>query len=243
MSTRLPYKLAPDSAKTLGLIVLQSDETVEDELTRAMPLDTTLLVSRVPSGTEVTEGSLAGMAANLTQAAQLFPRGKRFDAVGYACTSGTSVIGSARVAELVRAGVQTAEVTNPVDALVAACRAQGLSRLAFLSPYIESVSDHLRHVLGKAGIETPVFGTFAEAAEARVARIDAASIRDGAAQLAAKGGVDGLFLSCTNLRTAALAQPLSAELGLPVWSSNLVLRWHLLHLAGAETPNLPRPMA
>jgi len=168
----------------------------------------------------------------LPQAAALFPRRVQFDAIGYGCTSGTAQIGADKITELVRAGAQAGHVTQPVSALLAACTALGLRRLAILSPYIAEVSAQLRHVLGEAGIETPVFGSFEEAREDRVARIDQASVFDAALHLAARSDVDGVFLSCTNLRSLDIIAPLEAELGCPVLSSNQVLCWHMARLAG-----------
>ena len=231
MST-LPYNLERISAKTIGLVVLQSDETIEQDFRRVMPDDVHLHVSRVPSGTEVTRESLQQMQAHLPAAAGLFPKGLHFDAVGYGCTSGTAQIGATQIATLVRSGVQTDHVSEPVTALLAACRHLELSRLAILSPYIEDVSRHLRAVLAEGGVETPVFGSFDEAEEQKVVRIDAASVHQGAVQLARQGDVDAVFLSCTNLRTFAVIADLEREIGVPVLSSNQVLAWHLTKLAG-----------
>lgn len=220
---------------TLGLVALQSDETVEHDLRRLLPLDgVNLHVTRVPSGLEVSTDTLAEMQATLPAAAALFPRPARFDAVGYGCTSGTAVIGAAKIAELVRSGTVAAQVTEPVSGLIAACKALGLRRLALLSPYVETVSARLRAVLAEAGVETPVFGSFNEAEEAKVARIDTASVIAAARALAAKGGADALFLSCTNLRTLDAIGPIEAETGLPVLSSNLVLGWHMARLGGLD---------
>lgn len=218
----------------LGLIVLQSDETIEDEIGRLRPDRVALYHSRVPSEPEVTTDTLAQMEQDLPAAAGQLPRPVRFDVVGYGCTSGTSVIGAQRIAELVSAGCDTARVTEPISALVAACGHLGLSRLAFLSPYVETVSDTLRGALAGQGVETPVFGSFDEAEETRVARIDGASIHAAARTLAGQGGVDGVFLSCTNLRTFDLIPAMEAEIGLPVLSSNQVLGWHMLRLAGKQ---------
>ena len=114
-----------------------------------------------------------------------------FDVVGYACTSGASVIGAAAVAAQVRRGVKTREVTNPMSALAAACAALGISQTALLSPYVAHVSDALRAALAENGVETPVFGSFDEAEEARVARMDPASVVAPAVELAGQGDVQG----------------------------------------------------
>lgn len=89
-------------------------------------------------------------------------------------------------------------------------------------------------MLADAGVLTPVFGSFDEAEEARVVRIDSASVYAAAVDLMQDAEVDGLFLSCTNLRTLDVIKPLEEVLGLPVLSSNLVMGWHLASLAGVE---------
>ncbi|MEM8554158.1 MAG: Asp/Glu racemase [Pseudomonadota bacterium] len=228
--TTFTYDLAPDRRPSFGLIVLQADLTVEDDMRHLLPKQANLMVSRVPSGEEVTSETLQRMENHITGAAGLFPRGHRFDVVGYACTSGTAQIGAARVAELVRQGTVADHVTDPLTALVAMCHDHGVTRLAMLSPYIAPVSAKLRERLTDAGIATPVFGTFAEAEEAKVARISAGSIVDAAHKLLDGASVDALFLSCTNLKTLGVLARLEAELGVPVWSSNGCLAWHMQKL-------------
>jgi maleate isomerase len=240
--TALPFQLLDDRRVRLGLIVLQADETCEDELHQILPSETSLLVSRIRSGTDVTPESLAEMEGRLSGAASLFPVGAKFDALGYACTSATAQIGADKVAANIRAGTQTDCVTDPVTALVAACSALGISKLALVSPYVETVSERLRITLLTDGIETPVFASFDVAEEALVARIDPASVADAARAMIDGTDVDGLFLSCTNLRTIPVIAGLEAELNVPVLSSNLVLAWHMLTLAGPLPPGT-RPSA
>jgi len=228
------YALEEDAGPSLALIVLQVDETLEPELRRMLPGDVPVHVTRVRSGADVTPESLAAMEGQLTGAAALLPAARRYDAVAYGCTSGTAQIGAARVAENIRAGMQAVEVTEPITALIAACRHLGLSRLAFLSPYVADVSENIRAVLRDARIDTPVFGSFNESTEAKVARISPGSTAEAACALVRGQQVDGLFLSCTNLRTLDLIAPLEDELRLPVLSSNLVLAWHLSRLAGID---------
>ncbi|MBS0125447.1 maleate cis-trans isomerase family protein [Thetidibacter halocola] len=233
--TALPHRLTTDRAPQLGLIVLQSDETIELDFRRLLPEKAELLVSRIPSGAEVTPETLAAMEGDLARAASLFPQGVALASLGYACTSGAAQIGPETVSDHLRAVHPGAEPTNPVIALIAACRALGINRLAVLSPYIEPVSRKLFDRLDTAGIATPVFGSFEIADEARVARIDTASIIAAATTLAEQGGFDALFLSCTNLRTLDAIPALEAQTGLPVLSSNLVLAWHMAQLAGIDT--------
>jgi maleate isomerase len=65
-----------------------------------------------------------------------------------------------------------------------------------------------------------------------VVSIDGPSIITASTQLMQGTKVDGLFLSCTNLRTLDVIASLEAALGRPVLSSNLVLAWHMLGARG-----------
>lgn len=233
--TILSYTLDPVSTSTLGLVVLQGDLRIEGDMRRLLSPELTLLVSRVPAGRDVTLDSLQEIGAHLTASASLFPEGQPLAAVGYGCTSGTAQLTPEGVAQRVHGGCDARAVTEPLSALRAACAAMGVRRLALLSPYVAPVSQRLRDVLAVHGIETPVFGSFDVAEEARVARIAPAATIAAARALMdgpARAQVDGLFLSCTNLPTLDVIAPLEDALDMPVLSSNLVLGWHLARLAG-----------
>ena len=223
----------------MGLIVLQSDETIEQDFRRIFGAGPLIYVTRVPTATQVTRDTLQQMAETLPAAASLFAEPTEFSVVGYGCTSGTAQIGADNIARLVREGCTTPEVTQPVSGLLAACATLNIKRLGFLSPYVEDVSAHLVNVLEANGVACPVFGSFDEACETVVAHISSQSTYDAAVTLAAKGGIDALFLSCTNLRTLDIIEKLEAETGLPVLSSNQVLAWHMAQLSGKDLTNLP----
>ncbi len=220
-----------DVIPRLGLIVLQADETLEGEVCNEFrDLESTIYVSRIPSGLDVTTDSLAQMELDLPNAAGLLPRGCAFDVVAYGCTSGTSVVGANRVRDLVKGGVDARHVTDPLSATIAWCHAHGVKRLALLSPYVADVNEGLRRALSDAGIETPVFGSFNIAKEAAVARISETSIVQAGIDLCESEDVDALFLSCTNLRTVGARAAIGAATGRSVVSSNSVLCWHMKHL-------------
>lgn len=234
---RFDYELAPQlgTRAAIGLIVLQSDETLEHDMRRILPLDgVACYVSRVPSGTEVTPDTLAEMEHHLTGAARLFPLPVAFDVVGYGCTSGTSVIGAEVVAGMVEKGCKTKAVTDPLTALIAACEALDLDRIAVLSPYVETVSRTLVAALDRAGVAVPVFGSFQEEREDRAARIAPDSLVGAAKILADQTGIEAIFLSCTNVRSLDVIDEIERQTGIAVLSSNQVLGWHMAQLAGVE---------
>jgi maleate isomerase len=234
----LPFALddGPAPRAAIGLIVLQTDESLEAEAPRIFPEpDVTLHVSRIPFDPEVTPETLAAMADALPRAAALLPTGRGLDAVGYACTSGATVIGPERVAETIRAAHPRAAATDPISAAIDALRALGARRLGFLTPYQPPVSAAMRARLEAAGFEIAAFGSFEEATDARVARIAPASTLAAAKALGAAPEVDAVFAACTNLRSFGVIAAAEAALGKPMVSSNLALTWRLRALAGLPT--------
>jgi maleate isomerase len=233
--TVFPYVLQEDQLPRLGLIVLQVDETIEQDFRRLFPPKWVRLhVSRVPSGAELTPDTIATMESALPAAVSLLPA--PFDVVGYACTSGTTLIGATRVRELVAGATTTRAVTDPLSAALAQCRTLGLRRIGIVSPYIASVAEPIRAAFEAAGVAVPDTLSFGEEIEARVARIAPGSISEAVRDLARRNRLDGIFLSCTNLRTLGILEPLARELGLPVLSSNQCLAWHMATLAGLPPP-------
>lgn len=235
MTAPLPY--ATDAGwsdrAAFGLVVLQVDETIEQELPALLAGPPTRLYhARIPSGDDLTAETIARMADDLPASVRLLPPAVHFAAIAYACTSGAAVLGEDRVAALVNAVRPGVPVTNPLTALKAACRALGVGRLALVSPYVAEVSDALRARLDEAGIATAAFASFDQRDEATVARIAPTSVLDAVTRIGAATEVEAVFVSCTNLRVAAIAAEAESRLGRPVLYSNQVLAWHLLRLAG-----------
>ncbi|SLN69067.1 Arylmalonate decarboxylase [Ruegeria meonggei] len=232
----LPYTLDKDdpSAAPLGLIVLQTDETIEPEF-NAYFADRTcpIYVSRIPSGESVTTDTLAEMEKALPAAADLLPKIRPYRVVGYGCTSASSVIGTEQVERMVQKTCDAAVVTNPLRAASACAAHQGVSKFALLSPYIEEVNEPLRQAFAKNGISMDVFGSFGESEESKVVRISRQSVVEAALELGADSAVEAVFLSCTNLRTFDAIPEIQERLKKPVLSSNQSLAWHMRELNSA----------
>ncbi|WP_282604833.1 Asp/Glu racemase [Pelagibius sp. Alg239-R121] len=231
------------SRAKLGLIVLETDQTIEVELRDLLGVDGLALYhSRVPSEPEVTSETLARMEANLPAAAKLLPVAVGLDVIGYGCTSGSTIIGEENVAKAVRAGLEESgeesraaiAVTNPLTAVKAAFRAVKATKISFVTPYLPEVTGAMRDHLEQQNFEIPFVASFNQSEEDIVARITPASIRDAILRVGRAADCDAVFVSCTNLRVASVIEETEAELGKPVISSNLALAWHMLRLAGVS---------
>ncbi|WP_298961538.1 Asp/Glu racemase [uncultured Roseibium sp.] len=222
---------------TLGVIVLETDETLEPEFSRLMALDGVALYhSRIPMVSDIRADTLAQMEKDLPSSARLLPQSLDFDVIGYGCTSASTVIGSRNVARAIQTVYPNALVTDPLAAVIAAGQEVGAKRLGFITPYVPDISERMRLKLINAGFEIAGFGSFEEGNDRVVARISELSIIQSARQIASASLCDAIVVSCTNLRTLNILKETEHEIGVPIISSNQALAWHMLRLAKINDP-------
>jgi maleate isomerase len=222
----------------LGLLVLRTDQTIEDEFRFALPPDgVALYEARLYNDAEITPEKLTRMWDEIPATVGLLPA-VTFAVVGFACTSGALVIGEEKIAGRVREALPGVKVTDPVTAARAALAALGAARIALLTPYIGAINHSLRASLMARGMDIPVMGSFNEPDDNTVARISADSIERAILDIGAAPQCDAVFVACTSLRVARIVERVEEKLGKPVTSSNHALAWHMLRLAGI-TEELP----
>jgi maleate isomerase len=222
----------------VGLLVLESDQTMEWEFRDLTHLPgVSIYHARLENAVTVTPDTLAAMEQQLPVAARLLPDYLGLKAIGYGCTSGATIIGEDRVAEVIDSVHPGVPSTNPLTAAKAAFSTLGVSRLGLLTPYTPDVTEAMQARFDAAGISVQVVGSFYECSDEVVGRIDAASILKGAISVGSSPDVDGVFISCTSLRAVSVIPEAEQALNKPVTASNHVLAWHLLRLAGIPDTN------
>lgn len=219
----------------IGLLVLESDQTMETEFRMLTDLPgVSVYHARLANDVVVTPETLGKMEKELPVAARLLPDYMGLSSIGYGCTSGATIIGEPRIAEIfedIHTGVPS---TNPLSAAKAALTALGVKRLGLLTPYSPDVTDAMQASFNAAGIEVSVVGSFYEESDLVVGKIDPHSIKKATISIGQSDDVDGVFISCTSLRAAGIIDGAEQALGKPVTASNHALAWHLLRLAGVE---------
>ena len=223
----LPFTLdeGVGAAARIGLIVLSTDGTVEQEFRQVLASlpDVALFQSRIWNDAAITPETLRAMEARIPDCAKVILPGAALDCLAYGCTSASMVIGPERVRDLLLEARGPKTATNPALAALATFQALSLRRIALLTPYLPSVNRMLRGFFQSRGIQVPVMGSFNEGDDPTVARIDSASIRAAAERLVAEPDVDGLFVSCTSVRLIESVAEIEAAVGKPVTSSNHAL--------------------
>jgi len=220
---------------SLGVIVLETDETLEPEFARMSALDGVALYhSRIPMVSDIRPETLGRMEQDIPAAVRLLPSSLDFDVIGYGCTSGATIIGPNAVACAIRSVCPGVRVTDPLTAILAAARSLGARRLAFLTPYEPEVSQQMRRELERAGFEIISFGSFEESDDRVVARITERAILQAALSVAEAAPCDAIVISCTNLRCLDIIPEIETRSGVAAISSNQALAWHMLRGAGVS---------
>jgi maleate isomerase len=158
----------------------------------------------------------------------------RLDVMGFTCTSGAMVIGEDKVFSLMRAARPTLACTSPITAAMAGMTALGLKRIALLTPYVQAINDMMRSYIEARGVAVPVMGSFNNSNDDEVARISLESTRAAAIDLGKSEHVDGIFVSCTSIRTIDIIREVEGVIGKPMLASNPAQAWHLLRLGNLK---------
>lgn len=219
----------------IGLLVLESDQTMEWEMRLMTHLSgVSVYHARLANDAVITPETLANMEKELPIAAGLLPQYLNLDAIGYGCTSGSTIIGEDRVAEILNGKHPGVASSNPLAAAKAALKVLGVKRLGLVTPYTPDVTQAMQDRFEAAGIEIVTVGSFYEDSDEVVGRISPEAILDAAVSIGSAEDVDGVFISCTSLRAAGIIEQAEEILGKPVTASNHAMAWHLLRLAGIE---------
>jgi maleate isomerase len=224
----------PDRQQGIG-VVAPFDFALDRELWRWVPEDVSLYLTRLPFFTTPVTVEMA-VACGDRRAVRRAVRDvltPEPQVVAYACTSGSFVEGAAGEEVLRRtmedAGAPAACTTS--GALIAALRALGVTQLAIATPYVEPVTRRLVAYLAEHGVSTAsseglgLLGNIWRVTYSEVVEIVRAADNSTA---------DALFISCTNLPTYDLIEPLEQALGKPVLTANQVTMWAALRAMGRE---------
>jgi maleate cis-trans isomerase len=215
----------------IGLIVPTSNTVNEAEWKRMAPPDVSFSLVRMPLRTDD-----AALYSDLQKAVQQL-RLERPDVIAYACTAGSLVLPLDKLTGFMekQAGVPCV-ATAP--ALVHACRALGIRRVALATPYHDALNQHEVQFLEACGIETVSvrglgIGAGGPQEYVHIARVPKQQIYQHCKSTDVPAA-DGMIVSCTDFAALEAIPRLEAELGKPVVSSNLATFWAALNAAGVR---------
>jgi maleate isomerase len=211
-----------------------SPETVGDEEWRRLCPDGTMVVSTRMFIEAVDPAGLTHMVKNVERASRELATA-RPDVILMAGTAGAFNGGPGFDRDLVKRIEDSSGVpgTTTMTAVLAALDALDVEKIAVATSYIQPVDDALAGVLRASGREVVAIsgmgilksidmGDLAPETNYRFARD----------MLRAADGAEACLLSCGNWRTLEAIEPLEAEFGIPVLTSNQTGLWQVLRMSG-----------
>lgn len=220
----------------IGLILLATDLTSELEFARYCPPDDAhVYASRIAYENPTTPRNLELMLPRLEAGAALLLPGETLDAIYYACTSASVVIGEAQVRAAVQRARPGVPVVTPPGAARVALEMLGAQRISILTPYLAETSAPVATWFEAAGFTLLNLSYMGLDDDRRMARMTRQSIVE-AAVAAVRDDAEALFISCTALRSVAAVAEIEAIVGRPVVTSNQAGLWLTRRLAGVTRP-------
>jgi maleate isomerase len=114
-------------------------------------------------------------------------------------------------------------------------QALGANSISLVTPYIDEINEREVEYFRSAGVRTVASSGLGVVGNLPKGRLPL-SASDEAARRISVAGADVLVISCTNWLTLGNLESLTADLGIPVVSSNAALAWALLRAAGVSAP-------
>lgn len=189
--------------------------------------------TRIASATSATPETLSMMRDGLRDGAAMLVPGQPLGSISYSCTSGTVAIGPETVHSEIQRAAPGCPVATPIEAAVEGLRLAGAKRISLLVPYLMETAAMVADYFVSEGFSLDRVSTFDLEGDPDMNRVDPDCIID-AALAACDPESDALFISCTGWRTKPVTAPLEEKLRKPVLSSNQVLAWKALRLAGVQ---------
>ena len=214
-----------------------SPETVGDEEWRRLCPDGTMVVSTRMFIEAVDSDGLTSMVTNVERAARELAT-TRPNVILMAGTAGAFNGGPGFDQELVKRIEDASGVpgTTTMTAVLKALDSLDVEKIAVATSYIQPVDDALANVLRASGREVVAIKGMGI-----LKSIDMGDLSpDTNCQFARKmlreaQGAEACLLSCGNWRTLEAIEPLEAEFGIPVLTSNQTGLWQVLQMSGIAT--------
>jgi len=195
-----------------------------------------------PPGVEIHVTRLRMTGPSHVPLAQLVPRiveatlalaDAHCDVIVFHCTASSMEAGLAgeRQVRDAMSGATGSQVTSTASATLVAMHELDIKKVVLISPYVAATHQHEVDFLGEAGISVvggralglaggDQYITVPPAEWLRIAQDDTLA------------NAEGVFLSCTNIHSPEVVEPLERAIGRPVVTSNQAVLWYALRACG-----------
>jgi maleate isomerase len=220
----------------VALIIPHEDYTTEYEFNRLAPKDVAFYTVRMLLKSVSREG-LVEMSRELDSALDRAPA--RVNLAVYHCTSGTFILGPKWEEDILRRieGRLNVASTSTMRSVVEALKHLGLSKISLATPYTKELNDYESNYLLQFGIRVVKDSYLSLTSSEAMCSVE----RDELKQLVERADTSesqGIFISCTGLKTMGLIDEFEETFRKPVVSSNSATFWNVLRLCGIGGVNI-----
>lgn len=221
------------SEMRFGLIVPSSNTTMEGEFWRMASDWATVHTARIRLE-NITIDELEEMEEQMSEAAiSLTDAG--VNVIGYGCTSGSLLKGKDHGGEIERKITEKTGIpsVSTARAVIEALGELRVKKLCIATPYIEEINELEKSFLEQNEIDVLKIKGLGIVQNREVGSKDPSVAYELAKEVYVPEA-QGIFISCTNFRTAEVINRLEKELGVPVVSSNTATLWAMMKRAAAK---------
>ncbi len=221
--------------RRLGVVVPSVNTVVEPWFGAASPEGVTVHASRMFLEDGLTPEAIVRMDREEGVPAVRRLMSCRPNAVAYCCTASSIVQGLSYDRELEEEISRVARVpaTTATQAILRALGVLGARRIAMASPYTERIDRAEHAFFATAGLEVVSAACLGIGDAYRLADPTPAEIV-ALARRAFIPGVDAVVITCLNLWSQVVVDPLEREFGVPIVTSTQATLWRLLRLGGVN---------
>lgn len=228
----------------IGVLVPSLDPVVEHDFQRFLPAAASFHVARL----DQPATSKPANDESLTRMCDLAPERARpladlgAELIMFCCTSASFFRGfgwDREIAGRIEAAVGVPALTTS-SAVAEAFAALGIRRAFMVTPYPRSINEREQAFFNAHGVEIPAFTAFECERSHEIDKVTPGAIVERVlAHRAAINDCDGVFVSCTALRSMETVERLEAELDKPVVTSNASAMWAALRRVNIDGNDVP----
>ena len=220
----------------IGLIYLASSWIMEPEFYLMSPPGVITCTTRISLGDTVTEESLLGIGEQACRAAQLLSESP-MDVIALGCTSGSFIGGNSYDIELIKKMEQASSTkcTTTGRSVINALVAMDINKVALFTPYTDNITDKAVSYLSENRIETISRKGLGLIRDYDIDMVPLETVKKEVLSLDRLPDCNGIFISCTGLKTVPLIEELEQITGLPVITSVQATFWNCLKISGVKT--------
>ncbi len=226
--------------KRIGLLVPTRNRTMEDDFAGWMPRSVAMNTMRMyhpPEQPATMAERLQIMDDHVGESARLLAM-VRPDVIAFGCTSGSFLHGlgwDQKIVEEIQAASGGIPTVATARCVVDALNELGVKKVAAASPYPPEINERLKKFLADAGFEVVSFD-YEDGRKVGDVDIFDPEVVFELGKRVDRPEAEAIFISCTNLRAAAIIDRLEKETGKPVVTSNQATFWACLRELGINEP-------